>query len=99
MSRWLSRQSFAGNLPEVRLVLEVEDGATDLKGQLGAPALVDPKHLCQGLMVSIRWTSKMAKVMDPILSILCLLGYWAIILGSFGGPGMVSVRWYFWGVW
>ena len=32
------------------------------------------------------WTSKMAKIMDPILAILSILGYWAIILGSFGGP-------------
>ena len=30
----------------------------------------------------------MAKAMDPILPILSLLGYWAIILGSFGGPGL-----------
>ena len=29
----------------------------------------------------------MAKTMDPILPILSILGYWAIILGSFGGPG------------
>ena len=29
----------------------------------------------------------MAKIMDPILPILCILGYWAMILGSFGGPG------------
>ena len=29
----------------------------------------------------------MAKTMDPILPILSVLGYWAIILGSFGGPG------------
>ena len=29
----------------------------------------------------------MAKIMDPILPILSILGYWAIILGSFGGPG------------
>ena len=29
----------------------------------------------------------MAKIMDPILPILSALGYWAIILGSFGGPG------------
>ena len=33
------------------------------------------------------WTSKMAKLMDPILPILSILGYWSIILGSFGGPG------------
>ena len=33
------------------------------------------------------WTSKMAKIIDPILPILSLLGYWAIILGSFGGLG------------
>ena len=30
----------------------------------------------------------MAQKMDPILPILSILGYWAIILGSFGGPGM-----------
>ena len=30
-------------------------------------------------------TSKMAKIMDPILPILSILRYWAIILGSFGG--------------
>ena len=29
----------------------------------------------------------MAKIMDPILPVLSILGYWAIILGSFGGPG------------
>ena len=30
----------------------------------------------------------MAEIMDPILPILSILGYWAIILGSFGGQGM-----------
>ena len=29
----------------------------------------------------------MAKIMDPVLTILSILGYWAIILSSFGGPG------------
>ena len=29
------------------------------------------------------WTSKMAKIMDPILPILSILGYWAIIFGLF----------------
>ena len=29
----------------------------------------------------------MAKTIDPILPILSMLGYWAIVLGSFGGPG------------
>ena len=29
--------------------------------------------------------------MDPILPILSMLGYWAIILGSFGGPGITYV--------
>ena len=29
----------------------------------------------------------MAKIMDPILPILSILEYWAIILGLFGGPG------------
>ena len=33
------------------------------------------------------WTSKMAKTMDPILPVLSMLEYWAMILGSFGGPG------------
>ena len=28
-----------------------------------------------------------AKIMDPILPVLRTLGYWAIILGSFAGPG------------
>ena len=32
----------------------------------------------------------MAKIMDPILSILSILGYWAIILGTLGGPGLGS---------
>ena len=32
----------------------------------------------------------MAKIMDPVLSILSILGYWAIILGTFGGPGSSS---------
>ena len=29
----------------------------------------------------------MAKIMDPILTILSILGHWSILLGSFGGPG------------
>ena len=29
----------------------------------------------------------MAKIMEPILPIPSILGYWSIILGSFGGPG------------
>ena len=29
----------------------------------------------------------MAKIMDPILPIVSILRYWAIILASFGGPG------------
>ena len=33
----------------------------------------------------------MAKIMDPILPILSILEYWAIILGSFGGPGLFQV--------
>ena len=33
------------------------------------------------------WTSKMAKIVDPTLPVLSILGYRAIILGSFGGPG------------
>ena len=32
----------------------------------------------------------MAKIMNPILPILSILGCWAIILGSFGGPAKVS---------
>ena len=38
----------------------------------------------------------MAKMMDPILPVLSMLEYWAIILGSFGGPGkshLVSINW------
>ena len=38
------------------------------------------------------WTSKMANIMDPILPIVSILGYWAIILGSFGAPGEESWR-------
>ena len=34
----------------------------------------------------------MAKIMDPILPILSILGYWAILLGSFGGPGTNIMR-------
>ena len=34
----------------------------------------------------------MAKIMDPVLPILSILGYRAIILGSFGGPGRVEVQ-------
>ena len=30
----------------------------------------------------------MANILDPILPILSVLGYWAIILGAFGGPGI-----------
>ena len=33
----------------------------------------------------------MAKKMAPILPILSILGYWSIILGSFGGPGGLQV--------
>ena len=35
-----------------------------------------------------RSPAKMAKIMDPVLPILSILEYRAIILGSFGGPGM-----------
>ena len=28
-----------------------------------------------------------AKIRDPILPRVSILGYWAILLGSFGGPG------------
>ena len=34
----------------------------------------------------------MAKRMDPILPVLSILGYWAIILGSFGGPGIGRIE-------
>ena len=30
----------------------------------------------------------MSKTMDPILPILSVFGYWAILLGTFGGPGI-----------
>ena len=30
---------------------------------------------------------KWPKMMNPMLPILSILGYWAIILGTFGGPG------------
>ena len=40
------------------------------------------------------WTSKMAKIRDPVLLILSILGYRAIILGSFGGPGISQLREY-----
>ena len=30
----------------------------------------------------------MAKILDPMLPILSILEYWAIILGFFGGPGI-----------
>ena len=30
---------------------------------------------------------KEPKIMDPILPVLSILGYWSIILGSVGGPG------------
>ena len=39
------------------------------------------------------WTSKMANIMDPILPILSILGYSAITLGSFGGPGSNLLFW------
>ena len=35
----------------------------------------------------------LAKIMDPILPILSIWGYSAIILGSFGGPGTYSRGW------
>ena len=31
----------------------------------------------------------MTKKMDPILLVFSILGYWSIILGSFGGPAML----------
>ena len=37
------------------------------------------------------WTSKMPKIMDPILPVVSGLGCWAIILGTFGGPGRRDV--------
>ena len=48
-------------------------------------------HGCQSGICAFTWTSKMAKIMDPILPILSILGYWAIILGSFGGPGTCAL--------
>ena len=38
-------------------------------------------------LLGATWTSKMAKIMEPILPTVSLLRYWAITLGSFGGPG------------
>ena len=35
----------------------------------------------------------MAKIMDPILPRLSILGYWSSILGSFGGPGSCQRNW------
>ena len=40
----------------------------------------------------------MAKIMDPILPILSILGYGSVILRSFGGPGRyrcmrLSINW------
>ena len=43
-----------------------------------------PMTATHAKLFACTWTSKMAKIVDPILSV---LGYWAIILGSFGGPG------------
>ena len=43
---------------------------------------------CRWNNVTSTWTSKMASIMDPILPIVRIVGYWAIILSSFGGPGM-----------
>ena len=37
----------------------------------------------------------MAKILDPILPILSMLEYCAIILGSFGGPGLSAEAWRF----
>ena len=46
---------------------------------------MDEKGLLSGLAVSPHtWTSKMAKILDP-LPVLSILGYWAIVLCSFGG--------------
>ena len=33
----------------------------------------------------------MPKIMEPILPILSILGYWAILLGTFGGPGTSAI--------
>ena len=48
--------------------------------------MITPKGQARKYKAST-WTSKMAKIIDPILPVLSILGYWAIILGSFGGPG------------
>ena len=37
------------------------------------------------------WTSTVAKIMDPILPILSILGYWAIVLGSLEVQVLVMV--------
>ena len=34
----------------------------------------------------------MAKIMDPILPILTVLGFWAIFGGSLGGPGSTGLH-------
>ena len=35
--------------------------------------------------------SALAKIMDPTLPMVYVFGYWAIILGSFGGPSRGSL--------
>ena len=51
------------------------------------------RYLCEAsygsyfTVIDVTWTSKIARIVDPIWPILSIFGYCAIILGSFGGPG------------
>ena len=41
-----------------------------------------------GALVELLGPPTEPRTMDPILPIVSILGYWAIILGSFGGPAI-----------
>ena len=56
-------------------------------GRVHAEAAMEGEAATPG---TYTWTSKMPKIMDPVLPKLSIVGYWAIILGTFGGPGKVD---------
>ena len=46
-----------------------------------------PRSEAQPIRYGCTWNSQLPKIMDPILPILSIFGHWAIVLGTFGGPG------------
>ena len=62
-------------------------GPPALRQSHGGPGTGSPKAPNSPKVASyLPGPPSLPKTMDPILPILCSLGYWAIILSSFGGP-------------